>query len=218
MGQFDDLPHLLVIADRSVAVFLHVRLDGCNPCLIVCQKLSKVPIGFPDVTRAATRYKVAEPVFPQCPLVDGNNVIHDQIVLGTAICAETTELINDLLPLQAAELFVSEAAQDISNQVVLGITDSITLVSPLYSVRTCVRFPSIRNYFGGRAVDCDATLRQIGAEHREALAGRRVEPFAGDTDRNTVDDILSSPIADPTRLRDLVHGPTERKIDVKCLF
>ena len=94
MGQFDDLPHLLVITDRSVAVFLHVRLDGCNPCLIVSQKLSKVPIGFPDVTRAATRYKVAEPVFPQCPLVDGNNVIHDQIVLGTAICAETTELIN----------------------------------------------------------------------------------------------------------------------------
>lgn len=81
------------------------------------------------IAGATTRDKISQPVFPERLFVDGNNVIHDQIGLGTTIGAGVSKFMHNFLPIRFVELLLAEAAQYVSDQGILRIPDGVAFVA-----------------------------------------------------------------------------------------
>lgn len=82
---------------------------------VVGQERAKVPLSLSRIAGTTTGDQIAKPMLAEGLFVDGHDVIHDQVTLGTAIGASAAECIHHRLPLQRAELLVAEAAQNVSD-------------------------------------------------------------------------------------------------------
>tara|TARA_Y100000815_G_scaffold241386_1_gene237594 strand:+ start:305 stop:604 length:300 start_codon:yes stop_codon:yes gene_type:complete len=71
--------------------------------------------------------------------IDWHDVIHDQVTVGAAIGASAAECFHHRLPLQRVELLVAEAAQNVSDQIILRVPDGVSLVSSSGSTAGIVR-------------------------------------------------------------------------------
>lgn len=218
MGQIDDISKLFVIAYRAIAVLVHVRFDSGDPRLIASKELAEVLFGLLRVAGTATWNEIAEPMLAQCLLVDWNDVIHDKFAFGAAVGAGMVKFFDDLLPLVRTELLVPETAQNVPHHVILRVANRIALVASSWGAGLGFALNLAHRSAWGRVNGLDTLLGKVSAKQREAFAGWRIEPLAGDSDADTIHSVLLAPIPDALRRADLRHGPTERIIDIEGLF
>lgn len=216
--EFDDGPQLSVVPNWFVALRHHVRLDGCEPDRIIGQKLAKVPLCLSRVAGATAGDKIAKAMLAEGLFVDGHDMIHDQFTVGTAIGTSAIERVHDCLPLQRVELLIAEAAKNVSHQVILCVTDGVSLVSPSRSTDGIVgRRVLIRCVLVGKI--CGKPFAgQVALQKGKALTGRRIEPLARHAHGDAMNHIFVRPIPDPISCPYLGHLTAERTLMSKVSF